>query len=135
MNVEKLKGTEIDKIESLEILCLSGRPVTEDKDVDTVRVLGEKQLCLSPYLCLGSEVTEIRALWNALPYSDQNRCHIPKFALRITTNNEIQLVATICWECNNIHLSGSRVVERLRQFDGSSEVGQQLLNFCSNKFV
>jgi hypothetical protein len=39
MNVEKLKGTEIDKIESLEILCLSGRPVTEDKDVDTVRVL------------------------------------------------------------------------------------------------
>ncbi|PHS13736.1 MAG: hypothetical protein COA78_06500 [Blastopirellula sp.] len=135
MIIEQLEGTEIKEIKALEIICITGKPRSEGNESDLISVLGEEQLCLPPYQCVDSELIEICNLWNTLPYGEQARCHIPGYALRIRVKDEIQLVATICWECNNIHLSGSKCVERCREFDGSSEIAQRMLKLCQSKFT
>ncbi len=72
---------------------------------------------------------QIADLWRQLPPSEQARCHIPPFGLRFYRRGELQLQASICWQCNTIFgdAKGGHVHYA---FDADSELSQKLLSLC-----
>lgn len=80
--------------------------------------------------CHHAEMSEITTLWNSLPAGRQARCHIPGFAIRVWSAGEVDFLATICWQCNNIKLGGSKAQADWLEFDADSYQAQALLKRC-----
>jgi hypothetical protein len=76
---------------------------------------------------------QLASLWRQLPSGIQARCHIPPYGLRFYFNNELQLQASICWECDNIF--GDVKGENFSfAFDAQHKISQQLFSFCKQAF-
>ena len=120
------------KFSSFEILKLRGSvraeniiSATYEREVDGIE---------SAHPCSQYEIEKIIKRWNALPNGFQSRCHIPGFAIKISNENELLFLATICWQCDNIHIIGSCASKQLIEFDGSLPEAQALLNLF-NKLI
>lgn len=85
----------LPEIDSVEVIVLSGSDAAmrakEPGDLGTV--------------FLGDVAQRIAECWRALPSGDQARCHIPPFGLIFRREGLVVCAASICWQCNNIHMT------------------------------
>lgn len=109
------------------------------RDIDHLNVLKVEPIELRTFdtlaraTCSDAETQKVVTLWNALQESEQARCHIPGYALEFCSESGPILVAAICWQCNNISISGSQADSDWRTFDASSKPAKELLALCMAK--
>jgi hypothetical protein len=119
--------SHLPKIDSVEVVGL------RNFDADRVSKYMQEAVDAKYIQITGELAQQIAELWRQLPSGEQNRCHIPPFGLRFYSNGELQLQASICWECHNIFGDigdGSFSYE----FDGQHQISQRLLELCENIF-
>lgn len=114
---------ELPEIDAVDVVDLRG--VGPAEAVARLRsVAGEA----SPRL-RGTAATEVAALWRGLPPGEMMRCHIPGFGLRFWRGEEMVVLASLCWKCNNARgLVGEQPIAFV--FDGASEPARELLRRC-----
>ena len=129
-----LKGRNKLSFDSLEILQLKGYLSTQEilrNDFQDPSENGIEAI----HICTPEEATSFISLWNTLPDSYPARCHMPGFAVRVTKENQVDFVATICWQCDNIYIEGNEATESSLYFKGDSRSGKRFLQFCQSLFA
>ena len=81
-------------------------------------------------ICTAVQKATLIELWNQLPHAEQMHCHNPGFAIQVIHDGQTAFTAAVCWDCNNISMSGHHASMDWRRFDGSSQVAQRLLELC-----
>ncbi len=71
--------------------------------IEQIEILVLRDLVVMP--CPDQYVAEIGELWQRIPTAEQKRCHVPPYGLRFYREGILFLKATLCWQCNNIHLT------------------------------
>ncbi len=128
INIKGRQNIPFDKLEILELntSCINvANQILDDEYHESIVV---------DYECSEQEIQDFISLWNDLPFSEQSRCHLPPYAIRICYQGKVDFVASICWECDNIYISGSANLNSLIEFNGSSAQAQALLTMCKNIF-
>ena len=120
MNI-RLFGLEEKNFDSLHVAAL-GRP----EDLRSVRDF----VVHTSAVCTPEQALIVAELWNSLPDGMQSRCHMPGYALQVIIKGEIVFTAAICWQCNNVSISGKHATAEWRNFDAESGQAQKLLQLC-----
>jgi hypothetical protein len=123
----KFNSIQLPEIDTVDIVNLEG---IRTSHVDAYMQKAVK----APHVQVEDEVAQqIADLWRQLPSSMQARCHFPPFGLRFYRRGELQLQASICWECNNI-FGDAKGNDVFFAFDADSEPSQRLLSSCKQVF-
>lgn len=102
-------------------------------DVLRVRKLdgsGPDALTLQTAFCNADQAARIAETWKLLREAEQARCHLPGYALDFLLGDETQFSASICWQCNNIHMSGKFAPAEWATFDATAPAAHSLLRYC-----
>ena len=95
--------------------------------VDRVEVValsyGKRRGLVFP--CTLAQGEEIVGLWRKLPEAEQARCHVPVYGLQFYVGQALLLEASLCWQCNNIHLR-TGIKRRYSTFDRDAPASQRL---------
>ena len=119
--------TQLPEIDAVDVVNLKG--------VDANRAGEEMRNAVdAPYVQVANEAAQqISNLWRELPEGEQARCHIPPFGLRFYRNGELQIQASLCWECNNI-FGDAKGNNFWYAFDAQHETSQNLFTLCKQIF-
>ncbi len=114
---------QLSEIDAVDVVNL--------KDVDPDRVSEYMPNAINaPHVQLTDEsAQQIANLWRQLPSGAFARCHIPPFGLRFYRDGELQLQASICWQCDNI-FGDAQGNGFSCSFDAQHETSQKLLALC-----
>ena len=115
---------------------LYDRSTTGNVDRVEVEVLSYGERRGSKFSCTQAQGEEIARLWRTLPEAEQVRCHIPAYGLRFYAGRVmfqpvLLLEASLCWQCNNIHLR-TRGRGYYSTFDSAHPDSQRLLDILKD---
>jgi hypothetical protein len=119
--------TQLSEIDAVDVVNLKG------VDVDRVSEYMSNAVDVPHVQIVDELAQQIADLWRHLPSGEQSRCHIPPFGLRFYRNGELQLQASICWECDNI-FGDTKGDSFWYAFDSQHQTAQKLLALCKQVF-
>ena len=123
----KFSPAQLSEIDAVDVVSLKGI------NPDRVSEYMPNAVDSSYVRVTGNSAQQIAGLWRQLPSGMQSRCHVPPFGLRFYNNDEIELQASICWECDNI-FGDAHGNEFYYSFDAQHETSQRLLALCKQTF-
>jgi hypothetical protein len=124
MNFDPKQLSEVDTVEIVNLRGIQTNRVSEymKNSADAPHVKVENELA-----------QQFAGLWRQLPSGIQARCHVPPFGLRFFLKKELQLQASICWQCDNI-FGDIKGTGFWYAFDAQHQVSQELLSLCKQAF-
>jgi hypothetical protein len=112
---------ELPDVDAVEVVDLRGVAPTE--------AVATLQRARGAVRLEGAAAAEIAKLWRGLPPGEMMRCHIPGFGLRFWRGDQVVVLASLCWKCNNARGLVDDVSIGF-SFDGDSQAARTLLRRC-----